>query len=282
MSASLLALPTNDIATWAYGVHSKILACGLVATSDTGQQSWAGPPAVGSVIAGAYNLYAFNDSLQTTAPIILKIIWLNAGITVQVGNTTDGAGNFPGTSTSSMPYTMYAQFGGTTQLLNCYFSGAANRFCCALWDGPLQSASLFFGIERTQTTAGVDSNLGMIFLGCGPANISGSPSRSAWCHALIYGYGVAPANTCWPAAVNQAQNTMSNSADLGYAYPIPFNYCSYPYGYSALVYQSTDFIEYYTYAITIYGAAHEYLALSSESQNPTDPTASSHILMRYE
>lgn len=83
---------------WAEGLHNAILAAGLVQTADTGQINFASIttlPAAGTV--AGYAIYRFNDSLQSTAPIFLRVDYATstasrAAPAFNVGKATNGAG----------------------------------------------------------------------------------------------------------------------------------------------------------------------------------------------
>jgi hypothetical protein len=282
--AAKLALPL-DAGIGAWAINQQLLAAGWTQTSDTGQQTFTSTkPAVGALTSG-YNMYAFGDTLQATVPFFLRVAFYaveghgpSPGIVVQVGQTTDGAGNFTG-SIATDSYLLASNVSTGTvgiSLLNCWISADTARCTIALWNGSLFSASIFFSLERTKNSSGTDTNEGVLFMGyCAEENLS-------WCQALIAGDDVYEANTCWPAAFNQAQDTMASGNNLGYAYPICYNIRPYPYGLNTLIYQETDFTIYKTFPITVYGESHTYLALNNEDYSPTIPQANTHVLMRFE
>lgn len=88
---------------WVTEFHNLLISAGLVQTSDTGQiadLSVITRPSVG-VLTG-FRIYSLNDSLQSTAPILIKV-WFGTGnnanharIDVQAGILTNGAGSFTG------------------------------------------------------------------------------------------------------------------------------------------------------------------------------------------
>lgn len=91
--------------TWGSAVSAAVVASGLTVTSDTGQINWTTVtrPTTASAKAG-YEIYRFNDSLQSTAPIFLRIDYGSAASTtganqnlwLTVGTGSDGAGNITG------------------------------------------------------------------------------------------------------------------------------------------------------------------------------------------
>lgn len=102
---------------WFQDLDAHILASGMVQTADTGQLDFTTITTTGA--AGTpfgYRLYAFNDALQSTMPIIVKVTFTNqwqggtadaariACIKVDIGVATNGAGVLTSTLvTASFP-----------------------------------------------------------------------------------------------------------------------------------------------------------------------------------
>jgi hypothetical protein len=84
---------------WAQWMADTIVAQGWVRTGDTGQVNWGGLGAVPSAV-GTYEVYAMNDSLQATMPIVMRIDYYAATnaprIAVAIGTGSDGTGNVTG------------------------------------------------------------------------------------------------------------------------------------------------------------------------------------------
>src|SRR4051812_25718504 len=87
--------------TWAQGIHAQIVATGaLTQTADTGQVNLTtATRPLANAFAG-YEIFAFNDALQATAPLYLKVEY-GVGATqdrpslrVSAGSSTNGAGTF--------------------------------------------------------------------------------------------------------------------------------------------------------------------------------------------
>lgn len=118
---------TNDISDdtkWrAAGseMNAKFAAVGLIQTADTGQINWVTSPwpnptlpQSGSFVSNAgYEIWRFNDSLQATAPIFIKIEYMVnrylqsfivyagvMGFYLTVGTGSDGAGGITGIKTT--------------------------------------------------------------------------------------------------------------------------------------------------------------------------------------
>ncbi len=101
---------TNDATFRAWGtvVSAAFASAGLVQTSDTGQINWTTvlKPTAAITLAG-YEIWRFNDSLQGTAPIFLKISYYSGqntsgnspALRVTVGTGSNGTGAITGVNT---------------------------------------------------------------------------------------------------------------------------------------------------------------------------------------
>ena len=85
-------------------INSILSGIGLTQTSDTGQINWTtvNAPTGTNQIMG-YEIWRFNDTLQSTAPIFMKFEYGSAGsnyqqpqIYLSLGTGSDGAGNITG------------------------------------------------------------------------------------------------------------------------------------------------------------------------------------------
>jgi hypothetical protein len=97
-----------DFQAWVAGIHAQLSAVGLVNTADTGQINPATvlAPGAWNTIQG-YEIWRFNDALQSTAPVFLKIEYgsqsnfsssgqFAPGLAFTVGTGTNGAGTLTG------------------------------------------------------------------------------------------------------------------------------------------------------------------------------------------
>ncbi len=94
-----------EFRAWGSAIASALAAIGLVQTADTGQINWSTvlKPS-GSSTAQGYEIWRFNDALQGTAPVFIKVEYgsssaaaLAAGVWLTVGTGTNGAGTLTGT-----------------------------------------------------------------------------------------------------------------------------------------------------------------------------------------
>ena len=174
MTTTTFSVSTNtstDAAFRAAGsaINTAILAVGIVQTSDTGQVNWTTitKPLTASTYAG-YEMYRFNDSLQSTNPVYFKISYYTNGYStgqglnlyIQAGQGTDGAGTLTGNVSSNLPVSNNSS--GETATRASYVSGSTNRLSMLLW--PTTTMTNFWyviGIERTHDSSGADTSAGV-------------------------------------------------------------------------------------------------------------------------
>jgi hypothetical protein len=123
-------------------------------------------PAAANAAAG-FEIWRLADGLQSTRPFFLKIEYGTGGavsypsLWLTVGTATDGAGTLTGVSVSER-----RQLSSTASSLNvakCAISGAASRFAAAMFYN--STSYLFFALERTRTTGGIDTGDGLVVIG---------------------------------------------------------------------------------------------------------------------
>jgi hypothetical protein len=145
-------------------ISTAIQSVGVVQTSDTGQINWTTviKPTTFPFQAG-YEIYKFNDTLQATAPVYIKIEYGTStisasylGLWITVSTSTDGAGNMTGNVSNR--FAMASNSNSDTATRTSYFSGSTNRLCFALWPNLMAGNWFVFSIERTHDASGVDTN----------------------------------------------------------------------------------------------------------------------------
>jgi hypothetical protein len=155
--------------TWGSGVAAQIAAMGLVQTGDTGQINWTTVTRPAINTSAGYEVWRFNDALQSTKPVFIRLDYGIAGVAdrpriiARVGTATDGAGTLTG------------QFGGAVTslptasktagvLLPSLCAGSASRLNLFTHVDPAGSASTYgimIFVERTKTSAGVNTGDGI-------------------------------------------------------------------------------------------------------------------------
>lgn len=161
-------------------VHDHLAAC-CTQTGDTGQinLSTATRPTVGN--SGGYEIWRFNDSLQSTAPIFFKIEYgsvaflvSNPQIWLTVGTGSDGAGTITATGFPSgtiMPRRTVTSTGSGVQgaytgNTYCHYQSDGSGFAVLLWPagGVSQAGQFLFSIERFRNADGTANGDGVNLL----------------------------------------------------------------------------------------------------------------------
>lgn len=102
--------------SWWQDIDTHFTTAGLVHTADTGQLDFTTVTTAPHATNVGYKVYAFNDALQATMPIIIKLTFgsnymgngdgaISSFVKVDIGTATDGAGNLSAALdiTSSFP-----------------------------------------------------------------------------------------------------------------------------------------------------------------------------------
>lgn len=247
--------------------------------------------------SGYPGVYAFADSLQATQPIYIVCGWsayvasphppqfwftacTNYFTTSAINLGFDGVAaqqiyGFPGPNTV------------TTNLQNCYFSGASNRIQFAPFSGPDVTLSALMSVERTKDASGADTSEGMLvhFMQCtdnGISTPSNSNNNAVVSQVVPFTATVAAPNTHLIAPINQKNNTMTLGSDVGFQLPVPFNFYPYPPGLGVVVFSNSDFAAYTTASLTVYGSSHTYMALDLTGTGATNPQDLAHVMMLWE
>jgi hypothetical protein len=142
---------------------------GMVQTADTGQINWL-TVTVPTVIneRKGYEIWRFNDALQATAPVFLKISYGSAnaaasypGIWITIGTGSDGAGNLTGIVLAE---TQTGPVASNASSWPMYASGSTNRFALLCWPPSSPSYSILFSLslERLHDVNGVDTGAGLM------------------------------------------------------------------------------------------------------------------------
>lgn len=219
MTTSIVAGSTqNDtdahFQAWVQEVYTALVTtCGLTQTADTGQMAvpcaTAHPAAVGSV---GYYIFAFNDTLQGTAPIYVKLEF-GAGygtgtatdpqMWITVGTSTDGAGTIGGVVTTRVPCGSGNYTGSATNYSSYYCYNAAQGYLGLVHrHGYHPYAGLFgFALFRTVNSAGSPTQDGVCLVTNYNTNANiGSSSSYGYSQILDFNAGAAvtlPAQTAW-------------------------------------------------------------------------------------
>lgn len=181
-----------EFRAWGLQLSTALQACGLVKTTDTGQVNWATVTRAGVSANAGYEIYRFDDPLQSTRPIFLRFDFGTAGTTstprlmFTIGTGTNGAGTITGTiqATTQVTRTTPPNASGTTYVTHSVASG---YFMLAWNMGGLGVATTGYAalmIERVKDDAGtvVDEGLYGIWTASGSTLVGGAYSwaSTAW------------------------------------------------------------------------------------------------------
>lgn len=171
---------------WGSTISSAISTVGWVQTSDTGQINWTTVtyPTAADTSKG-YEIWRMNDSLQSTAPLFLKIEYGSGGgagfpaLWVTVGTGTDGAGNLTG-QVSTRRNLRCGNY--TATLTPGFVSGTSSRLLIGFCIGNngnngVVTYGMVVSVERSHDTSGADTSGGALILtwsNSGPAPTTGS------------------------------------------------------------------------------------------------------------
>jgi len=165
VTSSLIPDNTTDAGfrAWGLGISTALQSLFTFVT-QTGEINWGTvvKPASTNVKSG-FEIYAFNDSLQATSPLFIKIEYGSAAgsavfpaVYMSVGKSVNGAGVLGG-----VMFTQSAVIAcnGTLTLTpkNCYFgNGDGSCLVMALWptDVGMQSSGSYVALERSRNVNG--------------------------------------------------------------------------------------------------------------------------------
>lgn len=143
---------------WAQRVHDVLVAATcLTQTSDTGQVNLTTMTRPSAGTMAGYEIFRFNDALQATAPIFIRIEYGTGGsatypgISFSVGTATNGAGviSSPILSNGYLPNSMSGS-GSSAPATEIFVSADAHGFMLGLSQFSASSATDmgFLGVER--------------------------------------------------------------------------------------------------------------------------------------
>ncbi len=269
---------------WVAAVHNAMAGAGFVQTADTGQINPATvlKPTAVSTVAG-YEIWRFDDALQSTAPVFMKLWYSSSSVTsgngmalyVHVGTGSDGAGYLTGLISNLSPgiFTSSTAVSNTSaSVMACHTAGYG-----MILPGALVNATNNAGlcvIARTCNTSGTLTGEGVAIYRQGTANsLLMTASGISFTTGTVFG-AVAPRSAVVSTTASMASGDAvpmgKNYAPLGK--PVPVN--------SVLSYYGPDVATLSTFSTPVWGAtAHTFLALGTgyvtgmESDAPVGVTA---------
>lgn len=213
-----------DFRAWGSELSGKLAAAGLVQTADTGQINWLTVTRPSTNTAGGYEIWRFNDSLQGTAPIFIKIEYgtgSNAAypqIWATVGTGSNGAGTLTGTvSARDAVVSNYASGAGNYPSYLCV---AAGHFGLAWKLGAMSSNSGagLFVVVRTHDTAGAPTATGALVYWGTTSGASGTAIVSAQSLRFAASAEVYAATTAYSFVPGQVTSSVVGADPQVYAH----------------------------------------------------------------
>lgn len=149
---------------WGKGISDSLQAVGIVKTADSGQINWTTVTAPTSANAKmGYEIYRFNDTLQSTAPVFIKLAFGSGSsgtypaLWISVGTGSNGSGTITGEILPEQQNCVYY----ASEVSLHYISGSSNRFVIAI-QGASPGNQLVLTVERTHDSSGSDTNNGVM------------------------------------------------------------------------------------------------------------------------
>jgi hypothetical protein len=270
-----------DFRSWGTKVAAGIVAAGLVQTADTGQINWATvlKPTLANTVAG-YEIYRFNDTLQATAPIFIKVEYGSGGgattpaLWVTVGTSTNGAGTVNNSIISTRKQLDATTTSATSLQLLC--SGGTGWFTLVVVNPATSSSfSVLFTVDRTKDVTGADTADGV-------CTICSSAATGYQYHLLPFGGAALPTAVTTPPYIFPSVGGLSIfGLDVGMSPPILF-IGKVVYGTSLMAYTSADLQGMVAVVASVLGANHTYLPLGANFNSVTVSGGSGSLAIRWE
>lgn len=160
---------------WGSGLSGALATVGMVKASDLGQIDWATVPAPTSTnIVAGFEIWRFNDTLQATHPIYVKLTYGSSTaqnlarpmVGLSVGKGTDGAGNLIGVLFAEVQLgsaLANSNYGYSTNLNTGLVATCSGKSCLTVVTntGEGVAGSIAFIIERSRTNDGTPTGEGL-------------------------------------------------------------------------------------------------------------------------
>ena len=260
---------------WAEAFHNALIAVGLVQTSDTGQISFASITTLpGASVLVGYGIYRFNDTMQATAPLFVRVEYRTdvnsrGRLDLIVGSATDGAGNLTAFGSALSMVTPNT----ASTVLPSYVAAGSGYLTVAMWCGTVSTLyGGFLTLERSRSaTAPTADGILISFKG---ANIK----------TYIYSSGVSFDHTGY---LNLPAFAVANSLGAGVTavFPIPVVFLPGFDPWQPITVLGISPIDRpaSAFPVTLNGVARQYLAPDMYSGGAlAAPSASSNTAVLYE
>lgn len=166
---------------WGSDLSTRFALAGLVQTLDTGQINWLTVTRPGAITFAGYEIWRFNDTLQATSPVFIKVEYGTANnatvpaLRITVSSGTNGAGTPTGlVTTARLAYT------ATTLIANANITNFPSFLCATagfaglafkIGAASLSSLTLIgFTVQRTVDNTGAPTATAVVLTTCGSSN----------------------------------------------------------------------------------------------------------------
>ena len=166
---------------WGSDLSTRFALAGLVQTLDTGQINWLTVTRPGAITFAGYEIWRFNDTLQATSPVFIKVEYGTANnatvpaLRITVSSGTNGAGTPTGlVTTARLAYT------ATPLIANANITNFPSYLCAtagfaglSFKIGAAASSSLTligFTVQRTVDNTGAPTAAAVVLTTCGASN----------------------------------------------------------------------------------------------------------------
>jgi hypothetical protein len=276
----------TEFRNWGQAISNALAAMGLVKTSDTGQINFTtvAKPTGATTVAG-YEIWRFNDALQATTPVFIKLEYGTGnvatahGMWITIGSSTDGAGNLTGVQISTRKQSgANAGFAGAT----VYMSGATDRIS---WVTVFSTAQNGYGfhIERSKDASGNNTSAGVCtYHTCSYSSYSNQEQ-------FVPAAGPVPTQEGQPYAFAAPSTTAVSGTDVGLFPHFIFHGKLLNPRMGVITYMTADIQQFIQISVNMYGAAHNYLTLGNNTHTSSTGLypgrglgTNVSIMMRYE
>lgn len=174
---------------WGSDIAARLAVAGLVQTSDTGQINWVTVARPAASAYGGYEIWRFNDTLQASAPVFIKIEYGSSNnqttpaIRVTVSSGTNGAGTPTGLVSAAI-----VNYASGLLVANANITNFPSRvvhtagfFGLVFKIGAgVSGLTLFaFTVQRSVNNSGIPTPESIVIVGCGSGNQSTAAAPAA-------------------------------------------------------------------------------------------------------
>lgn len=152
--------------TWGGQFNTALAAVGMVQSADTGQINWTTVTRASTNTDAGYEIWHFNDALQSTSPIFFKLYYGTAGtagyprLRLEVGTASNGSGTIAGTVYGTVVTVMTMAASDTTARDNWMASDGSGLVMALFNNSSNSTAKTVIAIDRFRDSTGTASGAG--------------------------------------------------------------------------------------------------------------------------